>query len=55
MVSDMPLYTVMYILKSYLTAGNPLETYKLQRKDEICLGVNVWKLYVLGNQQRSSE
>ena len=40
MVSDMPLYTVMYILKSYLTAGNPLETYKLQRKDEICLGVN---------------
>ena len=40
---------------STLIAGNPLETCKLQRSDEIYASVNVLKLYVLGNQQGSPE
>ena len=32
------------IMKRSLIAGNPLEAYRLQHKDEICLGVNVRKL-----------
>ena len=43
------------IMKCSLIAGNPLEINKLQRKDEICLYVNVQKLLILGNQQPSSE
>lgn len=38
-------------MQTLLIAGNPLESYTLQRKYEIQLNVNVKKIYELGNQQ----
>ena len=45
---------IVKIIRGWI-AGIPLEPIKLQRKFEIKLNVNVWKLIGLGNQQPSSE